>query len=101
MAYPRACPVCERSYAGAREDAPVFAVLAGHEGGTPSPWEPGMAGRLLDIRCMLCGAVYRWDYFGRGSDPKRLGVVVPTPSTPDRADERASLETPAVQRAAS
>jgi hypothetical protein len=32
-------------------------------GGTPSPWRPELPGRLLALRCLLCGGVYEWDYF--------------------------------------
>lgn len=34
------------------------------DGGTRSPWRPDLPGRLLDLRCGACWALFRWDYFG-------------------------------------
>lgn len=34
------------------------------DGGTPSPWRPELPGRVLDLRCGACWALFRWDYFG-------------------------------------
>lgn len=76
MAYPRRCAGCGRSYAS-WDSVLGFAhvTLAARDGGTPSPWVPDAPGRLLDLGCRLCGAVVRWDYFGRAADG-RLGRPV-------------------------
>lgn len=34
------------------------------DGGTPSQWRPETPGRILDLRCGACWALFRWDYFG-------------------------------------
>jgi hypothetical protein len=64
MAYPRSCPMCERAYT--LEGGPAAGSITIHSqiGGTPSPARPGDPGRLLLLRCVLCGASYWWDYFG-------------------------------------
>ncbi|MBV9173976.1 MAG: hypothetical protein JOZ81_28265 [Chloroflexi bacterium] len=61
MVYPRACPSC-----GVNEPSPeqLYSTRAAMDGGTPSPWRPDLRGRLLDLRCGVCGALFRWDYFG-------------------------------------
>jgi hypothetical protein len=74
MAYPKRCEGCEQSYAqlpGMGMSAHV--TLASEDGGTPSPWLAERAGRILDLGCGLCGAIFRWDYFGRAADGS-LGV---------------------------
>ncbi len=61
MTYPRACPSC-----GANEPSPeqLYSTRAAIDGGTPSPWRLEAHGRLLDLRCGACWALFRWDYFG-------------------------------------
>ncbi len=61
MTYPRVCPSC-----GAGEPAPeqLYSTRAAIDGGVPSPWRPELPGRLLDLRCGACWALFRWDYFG-------------------------------------
>lgn len=76
MAYPRACEGCGAQYSrlGATGDL-EHVTLASEEGGTRSPWAPQYPGRLLDIGCRLCGAIFRWDYFAAtGRD--QLGAPV-------------------------
>jgi hypothetical protein len=63
MAYPRTCPVCERSYALEGGAAAGSITIHSQAGGTPSPARPKEAGRLLLLRCVLCGASFWWDYF--------------------------------------
>jgi hypothetical protein len=63
MAYPRTCPVCECPYTldgGAQAGS---TTIASQPGGTPSPSRPNDAGRILLLRCVLCGDSYWWDYF--------------------------------------
>ena len=50
------------------------------DGGTPSPWRAEQPGRILDLRCGVCWALFRWDYFGsrlieiiKEGDPDGLG----------------------------
>jgi hypothetical protein len=64
MAYPRTCPVCEHSYALEGGAAAGSVTINSQPGGTPSPSRPHDPGRLLLLRCVLCGASYWWDYFG-------------------------------------
>jgi hypothetical protein len=64
MAYPRSCPVCERSYALEGGAAAGSITIHSQPGGTPSSARPGDPGRLLLLRCVLCGGSYWWDYFG-------------------------------------
>jgi hypothetical protein len=88
MAYPRRCPICEGDYRGsprirgaigvASEDR--HATLSAEPGGTPSPWRPELPGRLLTLRCALCGGEYAWDYFvGRPA-----AGALPAPRQPRR-----------------
>jgi hypothetical protein len=64
MVYPRTCPVCERSYALEGGAAAGSTTIHAQPGGTPSPTRPNDAGRLLWLRCVLCGQSFWWDYFG-------------------------------------
>jgi hypothetical protein len=77
MAYPRSCAACGGSYVtwSGGSNFPHETVTA-LDGGTPSPWRPERAGRVLDLRCEYCGAVFRWDYFGPGTDAGHLGALV-------------------------
>src|ERR1051326_7530992 len=61
MVYPRRCPSCGRD-----EPSPdqLYSTRAAMDGGTPSPWRPEQPGRILDLRCGACWALFRWDYFG-------------------------------------
>lgn len=63
MAYPRQCPVCRADYSvgGAVDFGHV--TVGSEAGGTPSPWRSEEAGRILTLRCLVCGDEYRWDYF--------------------------------------
>jgi hypothetical protein len=61
MTYPRACPSCGRSEPSPEQ---LYSTRAGVDGGTPSPWRPEQPGRILDLRCSACWALFRWDYFG-------------------------------------
>ncbi len=63
MAYPRRCPLCGIEYGtnGATDRGHVTVKAA--SGGTPSPWRPQLAGRILTLRCMTCADEYEWDYF--------------------------------------
>ena len=63
MAYPRSCPCCERSYALEGGAAAGSTTIHSQPGGTPSPSRPRDPGRLLLLRCVLCGESYWWDYF--------------------------------------
>jgi polyhydroxyalkanoate synthesis repressor PhaR len=42
----------------------LYSTRAAIDGGTPSPWRPEQPGRILDLRCGACWALFRWDYFG-------------------------------------
>jgi hypothetical protein len=72
MAYPRRCPLCGVDYyqspkgqGGIRVPSDSrHATLSAEPGGTPSPWRPGLPGRLLTLRCLACHGEYAWDYFG-------------------------------------
>jgi|GEM_PF-4737126 hypothetical protein len=76
MAYPRACPGCGISYVDWSGPWTFpHITLAAQDGGAPSPWRRGLPGRLLDLRCQVCGTVFRWDYFGRGREGQ-LGTLV-------------------------
>ena len=63
MTYPRACPVCERAYALEGGASTGSTTIHSQPGGTPSPVRPKDPGRLLLLRCVLCGGSYWWDYF--------------------------------------
>jgi hypothetical protein len=63
MTYPRMCPVCQRSYALEGGAAAGSITIHSQPGGTPSPARPNESGRLLLLRCVLCGASFWWDYF--------------------------------------
>jgi hypothetical protein len=63
MAYPRTCPLCERSYALEGGPAAGSVTIHSQPGGTPSPARPTDPGRLLLLRCILCSNNYWWDYF--------------------------------------
>ena len=76
MAYPRACPSCNRNEPSPEQ---LYSTRAAVNGGTPSPWRPDQPGRLLDLRCGICSALFRWDYFGsrlveiiKAGDPEAL-----------------------------
>lgn len=60
MVYPRSCPHC-----GVGEPSPelLYSTRRALDGGTRSPWRPELPGRILDLRCGACSAVFRWDYF--------------------------------------
>ena len=76
MAYPRRCEGCGVQYTDfARQGNFVHETLTAEDGGSSSPWAADKPGRILDIGCKLCGAVLRWDYFGRAGDD-RLGVLL-------------------------
>jgi hypothetical protein len=73
MAYPRRCAGCAGQYenfTGQGESTHV--TLAAQDGGTASPWATERPGRILDLGCKMCGAIYRWDYFAPAADG-RLG----------------------------
>ena len=76
MAYPRRCPGCSGSYTlwNGLTNLP-HATISARDGGTPSPWKHATTGRVLDLRCDLCGTVFRWDYFGPSGE-ERLGRLV-------------------------
>jgi hypothetical protein len=61
MTYPRACPSCGRSEPSPEQ---LYTTRAAIDGGTPSPWKLEQPGRILDLRCSGCWALFRWDYFG-------------------------------------
>lgn len=64
MAYPRTCPLCWADYSiGGAPDLGHLTIEA-RPGGTSSPWQPLQPGRVLTLRCCLCGGAYEWDYFG-------------------------------------
>jgi hypothetical protein len=74
MAYPRHCEGCGVQYTDfARQSNFAHVTLAAEDGGTSSPWLPEKPGRVLEIGCKFCGAITRWDYFGRAGDG-RLGT---------------------------
>jgi hypothetical protein len=64
MVYPRQCPLCA---ADCGQQAPGadnhHATARSEPGGTPSPWLPGLPGRLLTLVCQDCRGEYVWDYF--------------------------------------
>jgi hypothetical protein len=61
MVYPRRCPSCGRDEPSPEQ---LYSTRAATDGGTPSPWRPEVPGRILDLRCGACWALFRWDYFG-------------------------------------
>ena len=61
MVYPRHCPSCNASEPSPEQ---LYSTRGAVNGGTPSPWRPEQPGRLLDLRCGVCSALFRWDYFG-------------------------------------
>jgi hypothetical protein len=61
VTYPRACPSCGRTEPSPEQ---LYTTRAAVDGGTPSPWRPEQQGRILDLRCSGCWALFRWDYFG-------------------------------------
>ena len=70
MVYPRRCPLCGGDYRviASRGGVSVpsdtrHATLSAGPGGTPSPREPTLPGRLLTLRCLACRGEYIWDYF--------------------------------------
>ena len=63
MAYPRSCPKCGQSYALEGGASAGSTTVYSQPGGTPSPSRPNDQGRLLLLRCVLCGESYWWDYF--------------------------------------
>jgi hypothetical protein len=74
MAYPRECEGCGVRYPAFPGQGPAEHVtISAQDGGTPSPWVPDKPGRVLEIGCTACGAVYKWNYFGEGLDG-RLGM---------------------------
>jgi hypothetical protein len=75
MVYPRSCPLCERSYALEGGPPAGSTTINAQPGGTPSPVRPNDPGRLLLLRCVLCGGSYWWDYFASAAidDPRRPG----------------------------
>jgi hypothetical protein len=76
MAYARECIGCGFQYAGLPAlGTSAQVTLSAEDGGTPSPWLPDGTGRIMDIGCKMCGAIFRWDYFGRAQDG-RLGNLV-------------------------
>jgi hypothetical protein len=75
MAYPRRCAGCSApydSFVGHSQSTHV--TLGAEDGGTSSPWLLSQPGRLMEMGCRMCGAIYRWDYFGPSADG-RLGTV--------------------------
>ena len=71
MAYPRDCPTCEIAFQG--ENFLKHVTLATKPGGTPSPWVPESPGRIMRLKCMVCGNAFDWDYFGnRAPDAQEL-----------------------------
>jgi hypothetical protein len=86
MTYPRRCPLCEADYYGSVRGRGgicvssdlLHATLSTEPGGTPSPWEPMLPGRLLTLRCARCRGEYAWDYFaGQPADGAGLAPRLP------------------------
>jgi len=46
-------------------------TLRSDPGGTPSPWRPKQAGRILTLKCMTCSDDFVWDYFGSSTPVAR------------------------------
>jgi hypothetical protein len=61
MVYPRRCPSCGRDEPSPEQ---LYSTRAAMDGGTPSQWRAEQPGRILDLRCNACWALFRWDYFG-------------------------------------
>lgn len=74
MAYPRRCEGCGLPYTtwAGHINFPHL-TLASQDGGAASPWAPEKPGRILDLGCRLCGAIFRWDYFAVSEGERRLG----------------------------
>ena len=71
MVYPRQCPLCATDY-GQEVAAETHHITArSAPGGTPSPWLPGLPGRLLTLVCQDCRGEYVWDYFAGAVDWRR------------------------------
>ena len=68
MAYPRQCPVCRADYAVGGAVDFGHATVGSQAGGTPSPWRPEEPGRILTLRCLVCGDEYTWDYFADAAE---------------------------------
>jgi hypothetical protein len=49
-------------------------TLRSDPGGTPSPWRPKQAGRILTLKCMTCSDDFNWDYFGSRVASPRNGA---------------------------
>jgi hypothetical protein len=76
MAYPRWCEGCAVDFASLPgQGTSAHVTVSAEDGGTPSPWSRDNSGRVLEIGCKLCGAIFRWDYFGPATDG-RLGCAV-------------------------
>ena len=71
MVYPRSCPLCGLDYALGKVERPDHATVRAEVGGTPSPSQPGLPGRLLTLRCRACRGEYAWDYFA--GQPAAIG----------------------------
>src|SRR5688500_6412473 len=94
MAYPRSCEGCGVQYTDfARQGNFVHVTLTAEDGGTSSPWAPDKPGRVMDIGCKLCGAIFRWDYFGRSEDG-RLGQPLAIVRTPVENWRRDAVDEP-------
>ena len=58
-------------------------------GGTPSPSNPEVPGRLLVLRCLACRGEYPWDYFADARlAPGRRGLVQVRRRGPDGRSTR-------------
>ena len=104
MTYPQRCPLCGADYRGpirgrlaigvACEDR--HATLSAEPGGTPSPWRPDLAGRLLLLACALCRGQYAWDYFA--GQPAAGAVLAPRPPQRAPSPHRRSVALPGSRR---
>jgi hypothetical protein len=56
--------VCSVNYGATGATDRGHVTLRSDPGGTPSPWRPQQAGRILTLKCMTCSDDYVWDYFG-------------------------------------
>jgi hypothetical protein len=74
MGYPRQCEGCKIRFEGVSGQGDAGHVtLDARDGGARSPWAADLPGRILEIGCKACGAIFEWDYFRPASDG-RLGV---------------------------